>query len=468
MKLKSQMKPSAPHRGGGSSQANTSTSMHDWKGVRVPPGSPGANDAGTPSNARLPKVIGGPSDLADRLRGETIFFGGAGSVGGRLIDSLARMELGELRVCDGRNIKNESLRTHLAGPEDVGKSKAVMMAERAQWISPTTRVRYFDGPFEQLPASALAGVTAAFVSTDNQAAELAMTEACTRLGIPLFQASVFGAALVSQSRAVFGGRDGSGPCLACGYTETEWDSLNLGTQFSCEGSQGFAANTAPVPTAPPTMSPPHLCSLAADLAIGEWLRNLLELAGPTRESRSLLYTGYSGGIQATSLERNPQCPIDHTPWIVRESHVPLADLSPRTAARIAGSEELIPLEVSLRVDFHRFTSINCCGCDKHMRAGRFVADDETQSKCEWCGREVTPHPLHSHRDVPYGAFGECLDHTFAQLGVAAPASILVRSSRGATLVCPPTPAAASISMAVPNSTAASASNAAHETEVNSQ
>jgi molybdopterin/thiamine biosynthesis adenylyltransferase len=386
---------------------------------------------GLDRGARQPKLIDGPADLAARLSACIVAVIGAGSVGQRVIDSLARLGVGGLWICDPRNTKPESLLTHPISAAEIDLPKALLAARRARAISPQTDVRYFPGAFESMPMDALVGASQVLIATDNLAAEVSITQACMRLALPQIQASVYGPALVAQVRSLPGDGQGAGPCVACGYLARDWDDLNAGTRFSCEGS----ADAVPAPTARATMSFPHLCAIAAQLAVGELFRQLLalDLADESGVGSVLEYCGFHGGTTRTPLLRKRGCPIEHESWLVHCVEPGVTALTPRDLGRIAGSADL--REVSIRVDHYSFVSHTACGCEVHPALGCFHAEGmPLGGPCPSCGDERVPHPLHTYREVPGGALADHLDRTLAELGVSAEPAVLVRGSHGATLI----------------------------------
>jgi ThiF family len=393
----------------------------------------GINDAisGLDRTARYPKLIDASCDMAERFEACVAIVVGAGSVGQRLVDSLARLAVGGIWICDPRSTKPESILTHPISPSEVGHPKALLAARRAAGISPATRVRYFEGAFESLPLDALVGATHVFIASDNLAAEVAVTQACLRFGLPQLQASVYGPALVAQVRSLPGHDQAAGPCFCCGYVARDWEDLDAGTRFSCEGG----TSAAPLPTAARTMSFPHLCAIAADLAVGELCVQILGLdpsADPSLGS-TLEYCGYHGGTTRTVLRRNPECAAEHVAWTLHSTATPLEHLTPRELMRIAGYEDF--REVSLRVEGYCFASQSACGCSKHHPLQRFVAEGTSPpGPCSGCGGMPILHPLHHYVEAPGRALVGHLDSTLADLGVIGDPNVLLRGGRGSTLV----------------------------------
>jgi molybdopterin/thiamine biosynthesis adenylyltransferase len=385
--------------------------------------------------ARRPALIDGPEDAAARFAASHVTIVGAGSVGARVIDSLSRMGIGAISIVDPGVAKLESLLTHPLAPHQVGTPKARLAAERAAEVSSLTRVRYFEGAFEALPLDALAGATAVVIATDCLAAEVAVTQACLRFGVPHLQASVYGRALVAQVRLIPRVSTDESPCICCQFGARDWEDLDARTRFSCEGSAGQSALPVASNAGPSTMSFPHLCGTAADLAVGELIADLLDL----RRDRdvglgsSLEYCGFHGGTTRTRLRRNPDCPLEHSAWTIRSIDSPLAQLTPRSLLGIARDEAL--RDASIRADGHRFASRSACDCDAHAKLGRFILDGASPlESCPGCGEIPVLHPLYTYSDIPGSALADCLDETFAELGAGGVSNFVVRGPAGATFV----------------------------------
>jgi len=252
-----------------------------------------------------------------------------------------------------------------------------------------------------------------------------------RLALPQLQASVYGPALIAQVRSLPADGRGAGPCAACGYLARDWDDLNAGTRFSCEGS----ADAVPAPTAQATMSFPHLCAIAAQLAVGELFRQLLGLglADESGAGSLLEYCGFHAGTTRTPLLRKRDCPIEHEAWLVRCVEPGVTALTPRELGRVGGYDDL--REVSIRVDHHSFASHTACGCEPHPALGIFHPEGmPLPGPCPACGHERVLHPLYTYREVPGGALSGHLDHSLAELGVRAEPPVLVRGPSGSTLI----------------------------------
>jgi molybdopterin/thiamine biosynthesis adenylyltransferase len=377
--------------------------------------------------ARFPALIDVPADAAERLGALHLGVIGCGSIGDDVIDALLRMGVARLLVVDPGRIKRESLLTHRADPADVGRYKVDVVAQRAAALVPATRVVARACRFEELSDAELAGLDALVLAGDNVALELALGQRCARLGLPLLQASVHGATLTAQVRALCNADPARGACLVCGFGAWEFAELERGTVFSCAGGPVERATR-------PTRSLRHLCALAANLAVDELVRRVLRLvdARDPGADQVLEYSGYTQRLVAAPLARNPACPCEHLTWRQARAARPLAQCSLR---------ELLleqPGACSLEVEGLRFVRATLCDCDAHPLLGRFLAPGADAGPCAGCGALRVPHPFHMYELVPVAVLREHLSRTLNELGAAAAACVLVRGALDAVRISGPT------------------------------
>jgi len=373
--------------------------------------------------ARLPAIVDVDPRGRMRLREVRAACIGVGAVGMAAALHLARLGVAELSIVDPGRVKPESLLTHPVGPEHVGEPKALVAARRAKALSPGTRVRAYDGPFEDLDTAELADADVVLLGTDNLRAEVEVGQSCLFLGIPLVQMSVAGEVLVAQVRSFQNG-DGEGPCPACAYGSREWDELDRATRFPCDGS---GATT----DAPPTMSLSALCSLAADLAVLQVVRRVLGIEDPKPDAM-LEYCAFTNRLVATRLDRDPDCVCEHRRWTRGVAPRPLAACTVLELLEAGGVAGPLP-ELSVTVEDMQWVESGVCGCFGHRSVRRFVPVGNTEAGfCPACDCALQPHPF-SHHEVPAALLSSDLGRPLAELGVASPKSVLVRRNGRAVL-----------------------------------
>jgi molybdopterin/thiamine biosynthesis adenylyltransferase len=381
--------------------------------------------------SRLPQFLGGRADAGPILDSLQIGVVGLGSVGRNLALHLARLQIGGLWLIDRGRFKAESLLTQPIGTGDVGEGKAANAGRVCKQLSPATRVHVWDGAVEALPAIALLGADLVALATDNLTAEVDVGQRCLWLQKPLIQASVHGETLVAQAR-FFNNSNGEGPCPACAFGRPEWAHLNQETTFSCEGTV-TEKPTRTIQTAP-TRSVSFLCSLAADLALMQILRDMLGLGGPVQDTL-VEYCGFTHRTVTAPLVRNPQCPCDHRPWAAAPAPGPLAECTLRQLAVAAGVTENRELaRTSFRVEDWPFVVRGvCANCGQTQAVQRFVAGGEAARPCVTCSGIVAVQPFFAHHPVPATMARAVLDRPLAELGSRPPGWVVVQGQERTVL-----------------------------------
>jgi molybdopterin-synthase adenylyltransferase len=129
-----------------------------------------------------------------RICASRVFVCGLGGLGGILIELLARMGVGRLRVADGDCFAASNLnRQVLCRVEDLGKPKALAAKERLMAVNPLVEVEAAPGSLTSENAVQLvSGVDLAMDALDNIEGRFVLEQACGELGIALVHAAVAG------------------------------------------------------------------------------------------------------------------------------------------------------------------------------------------------------------------------------------------------------------------------------------
>lgn len=119
---------------------------------------------------------------------------GCGGLGGLVIEALARIGVGHLRVIDGDVFEESNLNRQLLCTEEVlGREKALVAAERVAAINGEIEakpiVAYLD---ENNAAELLRGADCVVDCLDNLEARFWMAHACQHLGIPVVYGAIAG------------------------------------------------------------------------------------------------------------------------------------------------------------------------------------------------------------------------------------------------------------------------------------
>jgi adenylyltransferase/sulfurtransferase len=149
-----------------------------------------------------------------RLKAANVAFIGAGGIGCAAIPALAGAGLGRLTIIDEGEVERSNLqRQTIFRNDQIGQPKATLAAEFARTLNPNVaatgvRQRLDAGNVEQL----IAGYDLVLDGSDNFATRLSVSDAATRLRIPLVSA----AAVQFQGQiGLFRGWEAAKPCYRC-------------------------------------------------------------------------------------------------------------------------------------------------------------------------------------------------------------------------------------------------------------
>jgi molybdopterin/thiamine biosynthesis adenylyltransferase len=385
-------------------------------------------------SSRLPSFIGAHVEAEAALRNLCVAVIGVGSVGMRIAIHLARLQIGELWLVDTqRSCKPESVLTH---PVSVcfKQPKATVAARHCKKISPSTRVFSFVGQVQNLPLDALADVHICVMATDNLAAEIEVGNRCVHLGKRLVHAALHGESMTTQVR-VFANTDAQGPCPACTFGAVEWQQLSDQVQFSCDGRlSGRAAQRI---SGPPTRSTSHLCSMAADLAINQILRQTLQLGNPV-ENTVVEYCGITNQTVTSQLERNPNCRCDHTRFRLERSLTPLKAQSFEQVAKEFGfdtTDSAFTLKVGGAIWIEK--GLCQCGPDP-VSVQKFILSGQGHvGTCARCRSHIRVQPFYARDSVSAAVLGKAVATPLMMLGALKVPWLFLRNNDRAILVQDP-------------------------------
>ena len=382
-----------------------------------------------PLSSRFPAFVGLPGMATERLAELRVAILGAGAVGRNLASHCARLQPDAMWIVDPGRYKFESLLTQSILACDIGEWKATSTGRACKAISPRTHVFTLVEQLQSVDKSELSAVDVVLLATDNLRGEVAASQLCIDLGKPLIQASVHGDTLVAQVRCL-SNRDGTGPCLACGFGPTEWSDFDRETKFSCSGELHGAQGQG---GASPTMSVSSLCSMAADLALMQLLRVVLNLGDPVSDSL-LEYCGYTHTTTQMPLVRNPSCPCSHLMWSPAAAPRAVAKCSLRELAAAGGFG---PLEAVQDVSFVVGNTVfveaaMCCGTTQPVR--RFAVNPQSLGNCQNCGAALRPDSFFILARVSAAMLGSLVDHPLQRIGARAARWVAVLSETRAVWI----------------------------------
>jgi len=407
--------------------------MATFKEIELSSGFPAPDGKRAPLSARLPNFVGAPPASDEKLRGLKVAVVGCGAVGGSIALGLARLQIHTLWLFDKGKFKAESILTHCVFPGDISGPKASILGRRVKHISPATRVFVFDGPVESSDLRVMADADLTVLATDNLFAEIEVGQRCLWLGQPLVQAAVHGETLVAQIR--FFANRSNGPCPACGYSQAEWQALDNQTRYSCDALNDEAADAET--DGPPTMSVSFLCAMAADLALVQILRHMLDL-GSAVENNMLQYCGFDHQTIVSALKRNRRCPCDHTAYRQATTLRAIADFTLSELARMAGYDTAVGLNgVSFQLGRLSFCESAACRCMAMRPLRRFFAAGARVGRCRSCGEKIVPLPFYTHNPVPANVIADQMERPLRELGAESAAWVKLRGPRRSMLFYSP-------------------------------
>ena len=145
---------------------------------------------------------------------------GAGGIGCAVAGYLVASGIGRLVICDFDTVDESNLgRQILYGPDDVGRLKVEVAAERLARINPDTDiVPIRERPDDEKLAAAVRGVDVVLDGSDNFATRFQVNDVCVGAGRCL----ISGAAIRLEGQvAVFGPDYSATPCYRCLYRQAD-------------------------------------------------------------------------------------------------------------------------------------------------------------------------------------------------------------------------------------------------------
>ncbi len=229
---------------------------------------------------RQMRVEGFGPEAQLKLKRSCVLVAGLGGLGCPSSTYLALAGVGKLILVDRSRVDLSDLnRQFLYGPEDVGKPKAEVAAERISALNPHVEVEARDESLEEhnIPGL-LEGVDLVVDGLDNWRTRLLVNRACVEKGIPFVHAGVRG--FYGQATTVV---PGEGPCLRCIL-------------------KAVPPEEDVVPVLGPT--PAVMASIQALEAI-----KLLTGLGKPLVGRILIFDGLNMRFEEIAIRRDPRCPV---------------------------------------------------------------------------------------------------------------------------------------------------------------
>jgi molybdopterin/thiamine biosynthesis adenylyltransferase len=219
-----------------------------------------------------------------RLRGAHVAIIGAGGIGCPAIAYLAAAGIGTLRVIDGDEVSLSNLqRQILFGADDVGTPKAEAARAAAQRLNPDCHVIPINQRVDADNAATLLREADIILDgCDNFETRLAVSDAATRLRIPLVSAAV---GSFEGQIGVWRGWEEGAPCYRCLVGDTKTDPARTCAEEGIVGA---------------------LTGIIGSMAALEVIRQLVPV-GASMAGKLIVFDLLSRRLRELSIPRDPAC-----------------------------------------------------------------------------------------------------------------------------------------------------------------
>lgn len=303
---------------------------------------------------------------------------GLGNIGAPLVEMLARNELVDrLTLIDHDVYEPANLAGQAIQPNDIGKPKAVVQAERARTIRSSLAVEGICTAVEVVPLGRLRG-SVVLTGLDSKLSRQHVNERIWRLGVPWVDGGVDAAGWLARITIYVPGPDQ--PCLECAWDDGDYQTLAV--RRPCQAGTGVA----------PSGAPAFLGALAAALLMAEATKLLSRDWGSVKPGTQITIAAGAHRLVEMRFRHNPHCRFDHVicgeirplPWVPDTSSLGafFADLRKALA---------LTKPVSVQVEVQRFDrQLRCeCGEEKSVLSvqGRMPIAERL---CPRCGGNMSP------------------------------------------------------------------------------
>lgn len=271
-----------------------------------------------------------------QLRKASVLLAGAGNIGSPLAGFLARSGIRLLKVVDRDCVEAKNVATQDYRPEDVGRPKVDVLANRLRAQFPGLTVLPYRVDVRDL-ALAECEVDLILGALDSRLARQALlSEIAWPLGIPAVDGGV-GEGLRGRVQVFMPGDETA--CLECGWGEADYRLL--AAEYPCVPGAGAVA--------PPTAAPAFLGGAVAAVMMAEAVRIIGGQA--PEQSQEIAFDLFHRQHLVTRLRRNPRCRFDHeatrrASWTGGEQLAERGDHTKTTGATMMHDQDRHILEMS--------------------------------------------------------------------------------------------------------------------------
>ncbi len=355
-------------------------------------------------SVQLRGADGGLGSLAERH--VAIF--GVGAVGGRTLEALVRVGVGNFLIVDPDHYGADSWVTQPAVPTDEGRPKAWALARRARRINPQVGIRAGFGLAQDVPLRLLRQADVFLAAGDNRELPVWAGVMAAAHGKPLIQGAVDGESWTAFVRG-YDLRNPESACPACALSKHEW--ANLSSRFGCDWATSALARAQ---GQEPTRTLPMVCGTAAQLLASEALKWLMHQGRQALAGEELALCLRSHRSWRTTLPRNPSCRCPHSRWKWVELNKPAPELTLRMLAeQLDDSDRKRP---QVRGERPWISFVLCRRCGRKNPGHRFGSAGTEVGDCS-CGETLIASPVGMHSVLPQADRWTCFDRPLTELGI---------------------------------------------------
>jgi adenylyltransferase/sulfurtransferase len=308
-----------------------------------------------------------------RLRKAQILVAGAGALGNEILKHLALLGVGRIVVVDFDKVEISNLsRAVLFRPEDRGRAKTRVVADRLRELNPEVRVLPVSGDLQwELGLGLIRRMDIVLAGLDSVGARLALNEMCWKTGVPWIDGAVG-----EMSGTVRAFSPPEGACFECSLTEDDYRQLSV--RHSCQLLPRHGIVEAVIPTT--SIS----ASIVAAWQVQEAVKRLHGM--PMIASRGISYYGLTHEVFKPRYSRRESClGHDALPEVLalREASSDLTADQLRELLR-----EKLRAEVEVELDREVLLAMKCPACGEHTWKGKpLFRVSYPESLCPRCGAE---------------------------------------------------------------------------------
>lgn len=308
-----------------------------------------------------------------RLRRARVLVAGAGALGNEILKHLALLGIGRIVVVDFDKVEISNLsRAVLFRPQDQGRAKTSVVAERLHELNPEVQVLPVSGDLEwELGLGLVRRMDVVLAGLDSVGARLALNEMCWKTGVPWLDGAVD--ELSGTVRAFV---PPQGACFECGLTDEDYRQLSA--RYSCQLLPRHATVEALVPTTSTS------ASIVAAWQVQEavkWLHGM-----PVMGSRGISYYGLTHEVFKPRYNRRHDCLAHDGLGEIME--LPEASSAMTVDGLRALLASRLGTEVDVELDREVMLGMSCPGCGAWTaRIEPLFRISYPETLCPQCGAE---------------------------------------------------------------------------------